>query len=180
MTVGRRPYIIISRLAQVVRSIEKANVFIARGVSWLTLVMAGLLVYHVVLRYLHLSPSPWALPLTGRLFAYFWLLVGGYALIQDSHPRMDVLYRRFSPRKQALINLLTYTIFFFYCYLVLRHGWDWFWLSYIRQARRSGLWRPLLWPFRLAVPIALSLILLAGIARYIRNLYLAITGRELE
>jgi len=170
----------ISKLNSVVQGIEKANLFIARGISWLNIVMAGLLLYHVVMRYFFGSPSAWALPLTGKLFAPYWLLVGGYLVLQDSNPRMDILYRRFSPRKQALIDLLTYTLFFFYCVVVLRYGWDWFWLSYIRVARRSGLWRPLLWPFRLAVPVAFGLIVLAGIARYIRNLYLAITGRALE
>jgi len=170
----------IYKLNPVVKGIEKGNVFIARGIAGLNMVMAGLLVYHVVMRYFVGSPSVWALPLTGRLFAPYWLLVGGYLVLQDSNPRMDILYRRFSPRKQALIDLLTYTLFFFYCGLVLRYGWDWFWLSYIRDARQSGLWRPLLWPFRLAVPVTFSLVLLAGIGRYIRKLYLAITGRELE
>ena len=170
----------IYRLAPVVRSIEKSNEYIARVISWMNIVMVCLMIYHVVMRYFIGSPSPWALPLTGKLFAPYWLLVGGYVLLVDAHVRMDLVFQRLSTRKQALMNLFTYFFFFFYCTLVLIYGWDWFWLSYIREARLSGLWRPLIWPFRLVVPVSFSLILLAGFSNFIHNLYLAITGREIE
>jgi TRAP-type mannitol/chloroaromatic compound transport system permease small subunit len=42
------------------------------------------------------------------------------------------------------------------------------------------MWKPLLWPFKVWLPVGVGLILLAGIAKYIRDLYIAITGRPLE
>ncbi len=170
----------ISKLSPILRGIEKANEYIARVITWLNIVMICLLIYHVVMRYFVGSPSTWALPLTGKLFVPYWMLVGGYVLLQDAHVRMDVLYQRLTPRKKAIMNSFTYLLFFFYCGLILIYGWDWFWLSYIREARFSGLWRPLVWPLRLIVPVSFSLIILAGFSNFSRNLYLAITGRELE
>lgn len=169
----------VSILAFFVLSVEKVNIHLARVISWINIIMMILMVYHVAMRYFIGSPSSWALPLTGQLFALYWLIVGGYLLVEDAHVRMDVVYRLLSPRKKSLLNLFTFTLFFFYCGLVLIYGWDWFLLSYEREARMSGLWRPLLWPFRLVVPVSFALILLAGITSYIRDLYMVLTGRDL-
>lgn len=170
----------ISKLALVLRGLDKVHEYTAQVISWLNLVMAGLLIYHVAMRYFFGAPSPWAMPLTGKLFVFYWMLVGGYVLLQDEHVRLDILYQRLAPRKQAILNSITYLLFFFYCGLILVYGWDWFLLSYVREARYSGLWRPLVWPFRLVVPLSFSLIMLAGFSDLMRNLHLAITGRELK
>jgi len=168
-----------SKLSLFVLGVDKVNIQIAKVISWINIIMMLLMIYHVTMRYFLGSPSSWALSLTGQLFALYWLIVGGYLLVEDAHVRMDVFYRLLSPRRKAIINLFTFTLFFFNCGLVLIYGWEWFLLSYVREARMSGLWRPLLWPFRLIVPISFGLILLTGIATYIRDLYKAVTGKDL-
>jgi len=168
-------------LRSAVQRIDASNEIIAKTVRWLIPVIMCITVYNVVLRYLFDAPTTWAYELAGLLLGPFWLLCGGYVLLKDAHVRMDIFYRHFTPRKQAIMDLVTYTLFLFYCSLILIYGWDFFWLSVIRQTRSSkSIWRPLLWPFNAAIPIGAALILLAGIAKYIRDLYIAITGRRLE
>jgi len=164
-----------------VRRIDDLNTGITKTVSWLVVVTMCITVYDASMRYLFNDPTIWAYQLGGLLLAPFWLLAGGYVLAQDAHVRMDVFYRRLTPRKQAILDLVTYTFFFFYCSLILIYGWNYFWLSFIRQDHLSmTMWKPLLWPFKVWLPVGVGLILLAGIAKYIRDLYIAITGRQLE
>lgn len=164
----------------VVQRIDAFSEIIAKTVRWLILITMSITVYDVVLRYLFESPTIWAYELSGLLLGPFWLLCGGYVLSKDAHVRMDVFYRRLPPRGQAIMDLATHTLFFFYCSLILIYGWNYFWLSLIRNEHSRSVWGPPVWPFAAVLPVGAGLLLLAGIAKYIRDLYTAITGRSLE
>ncbi|MBA7700587.1 hypothetical protein ES703_109303 [subsurface metagenome] len=163
-----------------VKGINGSSTITANTIRWLVLIIMSITVYDVVMRYFFNAPTVWAYELAGLLLGPLWLLGGAYVLLHDGHVRLDILYRRFSPRKQAIIDMVTFTLLFFYCSLILIYGWDYFWLSFTRQGRSRTLWKPILWPFKAMIPAGAGLILLAGIAKYIRDLYIAITGRPLE
>lgn len=167
------------RLRAIAQGIDALSEITAKSIRWLILFMMTITGYDVVLRYFFNAPTIWAYKLTGLLLGPLWLLSGAYVLLTDGHVRMDVFYRRLTPRKRAIVDLVMYTLFFFYCIFILIYGCDYFWTSFIRQDVSRGLWKPILWPFKVWVPVGVSLILLAGIAKYIRDLYMAITGRSL-
>lgn len=167
-------------LVFVVRGIDTFCAAIAKAARWIIVFLMAITVYDVVMRYAFTATTVWAYELGGLLLAPLWLLAGGYLLSQDGHVSMDVLYRRLTPRKRAIIDLVTYILFFFYMGLLLYYGWDKFWTSFLRSECSRTMWGPPIWPFRAAIFIGAGLILLAGIAKYIRNLHIAITGRILE
>ena len=167
-------------LALVVGRIDSFNTILVKVVSLLVLVSMSITLYDVVLRYFFAAPTIWAYELGGLLLGPFWLLGGGYVLLQNAHVRMDVLHRRLSPRGQAIIDLATYTFFLFYCTLILIYGIDHTWTSFLRQDHSRTIWKPLLWPWRAMIPAGAALILVAGIAKYISDFYVAITGRRLK
>jgi TRAP-type mannitol/chloroaromatic compound transport system permease small subunit len=163
-----------------VKGIDGFSTITANTIRWLVLIIMSITVYDVVLRYFFNDPTIWAYELSGLLLGPFWLLGGAYVLLHDGHVRLDILYRRFSPRKQAIIDLVTFTLLFFYCGLILIHGWDYFLFSFSRFEHSLTMWGPPIWPFKLVIVIGAALILLQGIAKYIRDLYMGITGRRLE
>ena len=167
-------------LESFVRFVDASNERICRVVSWGIIFIMCITVFNVLMRYAFDAPTTWAYTLGGLLLGPLWLLAGGYTLAQGGHVRMDVLYRRLSPRKQAILDLVTFLLFFFYCFLIFRFGIDYFWLSFTRQDHNQGVWKPVLWPFKLTLPVGMGLILLAGIAKYIRDIYVAVTGRSLK
>ena len=77
-----------------------------RTISWLTLAMAVLTTTVVVMRYL-LEISSIALQESViYLHATVFLLGAAFTLKRGGHVRVDLLYRRLSPRHQALIDAL--------------------------------------------------------------------------
>ena len=48
-----------------------------------------------------------------KCMVQYLMMSGAYCLATESHVRGDVIYRLFSPRKQAWIDLVLYFIFFF-------------------------------------------------------------------
>lgn len=84
---------------------------LGRLVAWLTYGMVLLMVAIVILRYVF-SLSFTALGEgVSYLFAMVFMLGAAYTLKHDDHVRVDVFYRKLSPRGQAWVNLLG-TLFF--------------------------------------------------------------------
>ncbi|KAA0441294.1 MAG: TRAP transporter small permease subunit [Candidatus Thioglobus sp.] len=65
----------------------------------------------VLLRYVFSNSSIALQELEWHLFSSLFLLSIGYTLQADAHIRVDVFYAKFSPKKQALLNLVGLTIF---------------------------------------------------------------------
>ena len=164
-------------LTFIVRRIDAFSEAVAKPVSCLVLITMFITVYEVVTRYFFDTPTIWAYELSGLLLGPFWLLGGAYLLSLNGHVRMDVFYVRLTHRQRAIMDLVTYMLFFFYCSLILIYGWDYFWVSFITGEHSRSIWKPILWPCKVAIPVGAGLILLTGIAKYIRDLYTAITGR---
>jgi len=164
----------------IIKGINGFSTITANTARWLVMIIISITVYDTVMRYFFNSPTIWAYELAGWLLGPLWLLGGAYVLLHDEHVRLDILYQRFSPRKRAIIDLVTFTLLFFYCSLILIHGWDYFLYSFAKNEHSLTVWGPPIWPFKLMIPVGAAFILLQGIAKYIRDFHMAITGRQLE
>jgi TRAP-type mannitol/chloroaromatic compound transport system permease small subunit len=167
-------------LKAVLRSIDVINERIAKAVSWLLLLIVAATVYEVFMRYLMNSPTNWVFEFNYLVHGPYFLLVGAYAFAQDAHVNVDIFYNRFTVRQRAIIDLFTLTFFFFFVLLMLVYGARFALNSYAFRETLSSAWAPPVYPVKMAIPVAAFLLLLQGLARYIRCLHLAITGREGE
>jgi len=50
----------------------------------------------------------------------------------------------------------------------------------INETSDQTPWRPILWPFKAAVPLACLLLLIQGLSEFLKSFYMARTGVELE
>ena len=148
--------------------------------SMLILIITGILMYEITMRYVFNAPTIWAHETCQHLFGGYSLLAGAYVMLYFAHVKVDIIYSRFSQRGRAIIDSVTYLVFFVFVGLMLWHG--------IGLASHSvKIWEvsfspyaPVIWPLKLTVPIGAFLILLQGLAHYARFLTIAITGKELS
>lgn len=84
----------------------RLNLWVGRGLSWLTLAVVLGMFLNVLLRYLFDSGAPWQMELVLALHAVTFLGVMGYTLQRGEQVRVDVFYARFSPRCKAWVELL--------------------------------------------------------------------------
>ena len=169
----------MSVLRHLVNGIDAFSKGTGRVVSYLILVMMLVLLYEVVLRYVFRNPTNWAHETTNYLFGTYFLLLGGYALYSRAHIVMDLLYGRWSPRTKAIADVFTYLLFFFFIGSLFWVGGEWALKSAMRLELSRTAWHPPIWPFKMMVPIGAFLILLSGVAKFIRDLNRAIRGKEL-
>jgi TRAP-type mannitol/chloroaromatic compound transport system permease small subunit len=163
-----------------IRIVDKISCWIGTAVSVLLPAMTLVLAFEVVARYVFKRPTIWAFDMSIFMFGYCGLLAGAYVLRNKEHINVDLLYGRFSPRGKAIMDVLTGLLFYFFIILVIIYGWKAAHSALLFGDRRPTEWGPPLGHFKLMIPVGALLLLLQGLANWIRNLYLAITGKELD
>ena len=167
-----------SRLAGTVSLIDRFSLWSGRLVAWLIIPMVMSLVYEVVARYVFNAPTTWAYDMTYMLYGSFFMLGAAYTLHRNGHIRTDSFYGGWSPRRQGFVDAAGYLIFFFPPLIALL--WvssDFFWVSFLRGERVvSSPWMPVIYPLKFVIPLACVLLILQGVAEFLRSVHAARTG----
>jgi len=162
-------------LASIARGIDSISTGIGKAAAWLIIPNILALVYEFVARYVIGSPTNWSYEVTYFLYGSHFLLGAAYTLFIKAHIRIDIFYQRFSPRLQAIIDIIGYLIFFFPAVGLLVYAGAEFTIQSFEMGEKSGLspWRPYLYPYKAVVLVAIFFLFLQGIAEFIKNLDLA-------
>ena len=167
-------------MRRVLGGVDIVSEWSGKLVSVLIFFMTGVLFLEVMLRYLFNAPTIWAHELTVHLFGSYSVLAGAYVLLHHEHISVDIIYSLFSPRVRAMIDSVTYLLFFLFIVLLLRYGIMTAWRAVeLRQTVSPSPWGSPIWPLKLTIPVAALLMLAQGLAHFIRVLKMAITGKEL-
>ncbi len=163
-----------------IRFIDRLNTWIGGAVSVLLPAMTVVLTYEVTARYIFRRPTIWAYDTAIFMFGYCGLLAGGFVLKNRQHINVDIIYTQFSRRGKAVMDLITGLLFFFFVILVVIYGWKEALFAIELGKRTNTEWAPPVGHFKLMIPLGAFLLLLQGLANWIRDLYLVITNEELE
>jgi TRAP-type mannitol/chloroaromatic compound transport system permease small subunit len=170
------------RVLAAVRAVDRFTDWTGTAISWLSVPLVGAVAYEVVARYLFNAPTIWAYDVTYMLYGTLFMLGAAYALHKGAHIRTDFFWEQFSTRKKGLIDALSYLLFFFTGFIALLIiSWGEFTYALrINELSDQTPWRPVLWPFKGVVPFACLLLLIQGFSEFLKSLYMARTGVELE
>jgi TRAP-type mannitol/chloroaromatic compound transport system permease small subunit len=162
-----------------VRAAEKLNAWVGRVVAVGLLGLIALVVWEVFLRYVLNAPTTWGNELISYLFAGYVLLGGGYTLLHRDHVAMDIVYASLSTRTKAVLDVLTAFFVLIYCLVLLEQTWIMTYEALERGQTANSDWGPPLFPVYLCMPIGAALLLLEAVAKLMRDIHYAITGRSL-
>lgn len=171
----------LSGLPRAVHALDRVNLWTGMIVGWLILPMVLSLVYEVAARYLFNAPTVWAYDMTYMLYGSFFMLGSGYTLMRGGHIRTDMIYGALSTRKQGAIDATCYLFFFFPAIIAfLWVTWPFFLTSFMRAERVvSSPWMPYIAPLKFAMPLTCLLLLIQGLAEFLRSIYAMRTGEWL-
>ncbi len=93
-------------LLKISKSIDRMNEKVGKIVSWATLLMVLVVFTDVVMRYLFKISFVFTQELEWHIFAFVFLIGGGYTLLKDGHVRVDILYQNMNDRGKAWVNLI--------------------------------------------------------------------------
>jgi TRAP-type mannitol/chloroaromatic compound transport system permease small subunit len=162
------------------KKIDRISEQSGKAVSFLIVFLVFVILYEISARYLFNSPTIWAHEIAQMVYGAYVILLGAYVLQRGGHVNVDILYHRFRPRTRAIIDLFTWLFFFYFCGLLLLKGGEMAWDSLKVLETEPTSFAPPVYPIKMTIPLGAFLILLQGLAKFIRDLTLAITGREAE
>ncbi|MEW6673211.1 MAG: TRAP transporter small permease subunit [Thermodesulfobacteriota bacterium] len=153
-----------------VRYVDAMNTKVGKFSQYLVFAMMGILLYESLSRTIFNRPHIWVVESAQFLMAAYYLLGGGYSMILDGHVRMDLLYGRWSAKRQALSDIFTAFLLMLYLVFLLLGG-----VSGVRYAVTYGQvnytpWAPPLAPIKIIMTLGILLMLLQVIAIFFKDL----------
>jgi TRAP-type mannitol/chloroaromatic compound transport system permease small subunit len=169
-------------LIKAVRIIDKFTDTTGTWIAWLNVPLVLAVAYEVIARYVFHAPTVWSFDITYMLYGTIFMLGAAYALHKGAHIRTDFFFEKWSIRTKGVIDSIAYLVFFFPAiFTFLLVSWSEGWYAFeIGEVSEQTPWRPILWPFKMVVPLACFLLLVQGISETIKSVWAARTGIELE
>jgi len=167
---------------RLVRMIDKFTDTTGTWVAWLNVPLVLVVAYEVFARYLFDAPTIWSFDVTYMLYGTIFMLGSAYALHKGAHIRTAFFFEKWSIRTKGMIDSIAFLVFFFPSIFVffLVSGSEGWYAMLIGETSEQTPWRPILWPFKLVVPLTCVLLLIQGISETIKCIYAARWGIELE
>lgn len=162
-----------------VKAVDALNTWIGQAFSWLIVGLTLAICYEVVSRYAFRAPTAWAYDVSLMFYGTLFMMAGAYTLARNGHVRGDFLYREWTPRNQARIDLILYILFYFPGILALIYaGWNFAYMSWLFNERSAfSPDGPIIWPFKFVIPIVGVLMTLQGIVEVFRCIECIKTGQ---
>ncbi|WP_320035031.1 TRAP transporter small permease [Halarcobacter sp.] len=161
------------------KTIDTVVMWLGKGASYLMPVLAFIVAYEVVARYIFDAPTIWAYDLSLFLFGYIAALGGAYAQQKKSHINVDILYLSVSPKVKNIFNLISYSLGIFFLVIVFYMSITKFNEALEFGYRRQSEWAPPMWHFWLMLCIASVTFAIQLIRDIIEEAYHLFTGLPL-
>lgn len=153
----------------IARAIDALNEGFGRLIAPLLAVITLIVIYDIAARFFIGRPSDWAFDVTKMLFGAHFMLMAAFGLRHHAHVEVDVLKRLLSRRKQAVLEILGYLLFFVpFIWMLLTFGWAFFERSFSRGETTYGMMSIPVYPVKGVIVVAAVLLLLQAIAIVIR------------
>lgn len=131
--------------------------------SLLILLIMAVVAYEVTARYVFNSPTSWAWLVNKQLFGIYVMVAGSYALVHNSHIRIEMLYQHFPKSIKKVIQWLTMVAAFCFLGALLWKGGVMGCEAWENKELAMGVFKLPLYPLKLFIPFGALLFLLGCI-----------------
>lgn len=147
---------------------------------WLIIPLTLVVVYEVVSRRFFNAPNIWATEVTSYLYGPHFMLVAAYTLLHQGHVRIDIIWGKFSARTRGVLDIITSLVFFFpFCGIVLYQSIIFAHTSWSIGETSESAALTIVPLIKTVIPVTFALLLIQGLANFIRALMLVVKGKEI-
>ena len=151
-----------------VRLVDAICARIGRYAMYLLYVIMAILLWSSVTKFFSF-PAIWTLEMAQFTLVAYYMLGAPWTLRMDTNVRMDLLYARWSPKNQAIWDVLTIFALMFYLGVMFYGAVDSTIYSFEVNERNPTAWRPVMWPLKLVISFSFGLMLLQSVSLLIRD-----------
>jgi len=172
MTVLKKILKLIDSISEIAGSIGK----------WFALLLVLVGAYDTIARHFFNAPTIWAYDTLCMTGGTLYLIGASYVYLHDSHTRVDVIYNLLSSRKKALTDVVCSILFFSPLMIImLKLSVSWAIRAWrINEVMFQSFWYPPAAPYRTVFALGIFLLVLQGVAKFIRDLYFVVRGEPFD
>lgn len=166
---------------KVIKLFDKISSVVGKISSWSIMVVMILILFEVISRRIFNSPTIWTVEIITMIFGFHFMMVAGYGLLTKSMVSVDVIYERFSVKTRAIIDIVTYFVFFMPFVLgVLYGGYKFAASSWAQMEVSWSAFGPPVYPIKTVIPVAMLLLLLQGVSEIMKRVVILKEGEEIH
>jgi TRAP-type mannitol/chloroaromatic compound transport system permease small subunit len=162
-----------------VKGITATSTTLGTASMYLVFGMLGVLFFETCSRTFFNKPWIWTVEMAQFIMAAYYTLGGAYTLIIDGHVRMDLAYARWTPKRKALADVLTFVIIMLYLVVLLLGGIISLEYSIKYKQRSYSSWAPPVTPIKIIMLAGMLLMILQVIAEFFKDLAKA-RGKDIQ
>jgi TRAP-type mannitol/chloroaromatic compound transport system permease small subunit len=155
--------------------VDRLTEAIGQALKWLVVAASLISAGNALYRYgLHNSSNAW-LEIQWYMFGAMFLLGAGYALKHEEHVRVDVLFSRLTPQRQAWVDVFGTVFFLLPTALLIT------WMaipmvvnSYAIGEMSSDAGGLIRWPVKILIPLVFALLALQAVSELFKKLAVAL------
>lgn len=149
-------------MKSIIRVVDALSTWVGGAAALIVIPLVIATCYEVFARYVLGTPTIWAFELGYILMGLHFLLGGAITLQRQQHVRIDLIYARLSPKRQALIDLTFYVALVLPALVMicLRFGDHMFGAYISGETTGQSAWNPPIWPFRAIILASFTLLAL--------------------
>lgn len=151
--------------------LESIVEWVGKAVSWLIMVLILSIVYEVISRFLFNAPTFWSYDISYMVGGTAMVLGSAWTLKVGQHVRVDIFYYNFSPKVQAVMDIINSFILFFPVITIgLIYSVPQVIFSWSKQEKiYSGIWNPPIYHVKTFIALAMFLLLIQSISELVKN-----------
>ncbi len=150
-------------------AVEKLSGASGVFVAYWSMIAVFVYYYEVIARYVFNSPTNWAHESMFLMFGMQYLLSGAFALRDDAHVRVDVIYEKFSAQTRTMIDIVTSFFFFVFTLTLMGTGYLFAMDSVDVWEVSFTEWGIQYWPVKLTIVLGAILLTLQGSVKLMRD-----------
>ncbi|MFH1155300.1 MAG: TRAP transporter small permease subunit [Pseudomonadota bacterium] len=149
--------------------------------KWFAFLLVLVGSFEAISRHFFNAPTIWAYDTLCMAGGVVYMLGASYDHLRNSHTRVDIIYTNLSPRKQAFMDVICSLFLFFPLMIIMfKLSVTWAWKAWkIHEVMFNSFWYPPAAPYRTVFAVGLLLLILQGLAKFIRDLYFLIKGEPI-
>ena len=162
-----------------VHVVDFFNEYFGRAVCLLLLPMVFVVMYEVIARKFFSAPTVWGFELTVYIYGAHFMLGMAYTHLHDRHVRIDILSQKWPVKVRLWISIITFLLIFLpflgtFSYAAVKYAAH----SIAVREYSWSAWKPPLYPYKALMPVGLILLLMQGVANFIRDIF-RLKGEEI-
>ena len=150
--------------------------------KWFAFLLVLVGSYDAISRHFFNAPTIWAYDTLCISGGVVYMLGAAYDFLHDAHTRVDLIYGSLSKKAQAILDMIC-SLFLFFPLMIfmLKLSTEWAVKAWkINEVMFTSFWYPPAAPYRTVFAIGLLLLILQGIARFVRDFYFVIKGETID